>query len=82
MTKLRIVKNNQVPEIKIRYLAETPEAVGTGALKTESVVSEPGQGPWISVLVVEKNRRRNGIGTALIFLSPIASASDPCKPYT
>jgi len=42
------------------------EVVGTGALKAGSVGSEPGQGPWIAALVVEKSRRGNGIGTALI----------------
>jgi GNAT superfamily N-acetyltransferase len=35
-------------------------------LRAESIGSEPNQGPWITDLVVEKSRRGNGIGTALI----------------
>lgn len=116
MVKLRLVENNLALAIKIRCLAEVPEAVpklvdlfldewepyygpdgpgiakadiweccqidsiplalvaidgngeivGTGTLKAESVGSEPSQSPWITALVVEKSRRGNSIGTALI----------------
>jgi len=45
---------------------ENGEVVGTGALKSEFVGSESGQGPWVVALVVKKNKRGSGIGTALI----------------
>ncbi|MEQ8353996.1 MAG: GNAT family N-acetyltransferase [Kiloniellaceae bacterium] len=42
------------------------DVIGTGALKAESLGSEPGQLPWIAGLVVEKNNRGKGVGTALV----------------
>ena len=42
------------------------DVVGTGTLRAETIDSVLDQGPWITALVVEKSRRGNGIGTALI----------------
>ena len=42
------------------------EVAGTGTLRAKPIDSVSNQGPWITALVVEKNRRGNGIGTALV----------------
>ena len=42
------------------------EVTGTGTLRAKPIDSVSDQGPWITALVVDKNRRGNGIGTALI----------------
>ena len=52
--------------IAIVAVDDEGEVIGTGALKAESLGSEPGQEPWIAGLVVEKNNRGKGVGTALI----------------
>jgi GNAT superfamily N-acetyltransferase len=41
-------------------------ALGTGALRRESVGSELGVGPWLAALLVARDRRGQGIGTALV----------------
>ena len=40
--------------------------IGTAALKSESVGSEPGQGPWLAAFLVAKDHRGKGVGTALV----------------
>ena len=45
---------------------ENEEVIGTGSLDTKLDGFEHPSGPWITSLIVEKNKRRNGIGTALI----------------
>jgi GNAT superfamily N-acetyltransferase len=47
-------------------LSENNTVLGTGALKTKSVGSKRSDGPWISALLVDKNHRYQGVGTALI----------------
>ena len=42
------------------------ELLGTASLKEESVGSEPGVGPWLAAVLVEKNHQGKGIGTALV----------------
>lgn len=58
----------QINSIPLALIAtdDNGEVVGTGTLRAESIGSAPDQGPWITALVVEKSRRGNGIGTALI----------------
>ena len=58
----------QINSIPLTLIAidDNGEVVGTGTLRAESIGSAPDQGPWITALVVEKSRRGNGIGTALI----------------
>jgi len=58
----------QLNSIPLTLIAtdDNGEVVGTGTLRAESIGSAPDQGPWIPALVVEKSRRGNGIGTALI----------------
>ena len=55
-------------EIPIALVAIDAEgnAIGTAALKSESVGSEPGQGPWLAAFLVGKDHRGNGVGTALV----------------
>ncbi len=40
--------------------------LGTAAIKSESVGSELGVGPWLAALLVAKEHRCKGVGTALI----------------
>ena len=47
-------------------LGERGEVLGTAALKSESVGSEPGVGPWLAAVLVNKDHRGEGIGTALV----------------
>ena len=56
---------NSLP-LALIAIDENGEVVGAGTLRAESIGSAPDQGPWITTLVVEKRRRGNGIGTALI----------------
>ena len=58
----------QINSIPLTLIAtdDNGEVVGTGTLSAEPTDSIFNQGPWITALVVEKNRRGNGIGTALI----------------
>ena len=58
----------QINSIPLTLIAidDNGEVVGAGTLRAESIGSAPDQGPWITALVVEKSRRGNGVGTALI----------------
>ncbi|MDJ0947755.1 MAG: GNAT family N-acetyltransferase [Alphaproteobacteria bacterium] len=47
-------------------LAKDGNTLGTAALKTESVGSETGAGPWLAALLVGPQHRGLGIGTALV----------------
>ena len=42
------------------------EMLGSAALKTDSVGSEGGEGPWLAAVLVAKDQRGRGIGTALV----------------
>ncbi len=42
------------------------EMLGTAALKSESVGSELGVGPWLAAVLVGKDHQGKGIGTALV----------------
>ncbi len=55
-------------EIPIALVAIDAESnvIGTAALKSESVGSEPGQGPWLAAFLVGKDHRGQGVGTALV----------------
>ena len=55
-------------EIPIALVAIDAESnvIGTAALKSESVGSEPGQGPWLAAFIVGKDHRGQGVGTALV----------------
>lgn len=47
-------------------LADDGELLGTAALKEDSVGSEHGAGPWLAALLIGKDQRGKGIGTALV----------------
>jgi N-acetylglutamate synthase-like GNAT family acetyltransferase len=47
-------------------LSSSGELLGTAALKNESIGSELGMGPWLAALLVGKQHRRSGVGTALV----------------
>ncbi len=47
-------------------LSRDGDVVGTAALKTKSVGSEHGIGPWLAAVLVGKGYERRGIGTALV----------------
>ncbi len=40
--------------------------LGTAALKSESVGSERGVGPWLAAVIVGKEHERKGVGTRLV----------------
>ena len=42
------------------------DALGTAALKTESVGGELGGGPWLAALLVGREHRGKGVGTRLV----------------
>jgi GNAT superfamily N-acetyltransferase len=42
------------------------EVVGTASLRSESVGSEHGVGPWLAAVLVSKDHLRKGVGTALV----------------
>ncbi len=42
------------------------EVLGTAALKSESVGSELGVGPWLAAVLVGKGHQGKGVGTALV----------------
>jgi GNAT superfamily N-acetyltransferase len=42
------------------------QVLGTAALKSESVGSELGVGPWLAAFLVGKEHRGKGVGTALV----------------
>lgn len=52
--------------IALVALDESGDVLGTAALKTESVGSEIGQGPWLAALLVGKAHRGQGVATALV----------------
>ncbi|MEE8334281.1 MAG: GNAT family N-acetyltransferase [Alphaproteobacteria bacterium] len=47
-------------------LDEDGTVIGTASLRTESVGSELGVGPWLAALLVRRDRRGEGIGGALV----------------
>ncbi len=47
-------------------LSMDDEVLGTAALKSESVGSELGVGPWLAALLVGKGHERKGVGTTLV----------------
>lgn len=55
-------------ELPLCMIALTPdnEILGTASLKSDSVGSEHGAGPWLSALLVRSGHRGNRIGTSLV----------------
>jgi len=47
-------------------LDQAGDVLGTAALKTDSVGSETGVGPWLAALIVGKEHRGKGVGSALV----------------
>jgi GNAT superfamily N-acetyltransferase len=56
---------NELP-LCLVILGERGEVLGTAALKAESVGSELGAGPWLAAVLVDKDHRGKGVGTALV----------------
>ena len=56
---------NKLP-ICLVALNEEDDVLGTATLKSESVGSELGVGPWLAAVLVDKGHRDEGIGTALV----------------
>ncbi len=56
---------NQLP-ICLVALDMDDEVLGTAALKSESVGSELGVGPWLAAFLVGKDQQGKGVGTALV----------------
>lgn len=71
----------QINSIPLTLIAidDNGEVVGAGTLRAESIDSVPNQGPWITALVVEKSKRGNGIGTALISALEMEARRFRCK---
>ncbi len=56
---------DQIPIALVAIDAER-NVIGTAALKSESVGSEPGQGPWLAAFLVGTDHRGKGVGTSLV----------------
>ena len=56
---------DKIPIALVAFDAES-NVIGTAALKSESVGSEPGQGPWLAAFLVGRDHRGKGVGTALV----------------
>ncbi len=56
---------NELP-ICLLALNGDGDLLGTAALKSESIGSERGDGPWLAALLVAKTHRGLGVGTALV----------------
>ena len=52
--------------IALVALDEDDTVAGTVALRSASVGSRPGEEPWLVALLVDPQKRRRGIGTALV----------------
>ena len=59
------LNRDEIP-LALVALDASEEVLGTAALKPESVGSETGSGPWLAALLVDREHRHRGIGTALI----------------
>jgi GNAT superfamily N-acetyltransferase len=47
-------------------LSDEGELLGTAAIKEDSVGSELGVGPWLAAMLVKREYRGRGVGTALV----------------
>ena len=56
---------NELP-ICLVALGGDDEVLGTAALKSESVGSELGVGPWLAAVLVRKEHQGKGVGSALV----------------
>ena len=56
---------NELP-ICLVVLNMEDDVLGTATLKSESVGSELGVGPWLAAVLVSKNHQGKGVGTALV----------------
>ncbi len=63
---LAACRNRDKLPICLVALNRDGDVVGTAALKTESIGSEHGIGPWLAAVLVGKGNERRGIGTALV----------------
>ena len=62
---LACCNRDEIPIALVVIDAES-NVVGTAALKSESVGSEPGQGPWLAAFLVGRQHRGKGVGTMLV----------------
>lgn len=63
---LRACCNHDRLPIALVAIGKDGQILGTAALKTKSLGSEYGYGPWLAALLVDKPCRGRGIGTLLI----------------
>ena len=63
---LAACRSRDVLPICLVAMADDGSLLGTVALKTESIGSEHGVGPWLAAFLVGKPHRGKGVGTALV----------------
>jgi len=63
---LAACRSREALPICLVAVGEDGEILGTAALKSDSVGSELGVGPWLAAILVGKARRGQGIGSALV----------------
>jgi len=66
MADLTACRNRDTLPLALVAIGADGEALGTAALKQDSVGSRPGQGPWLAALLVIPQQRGRGVGTRLI----------------
>ena len=65
-TDLAACRSRNALPICLVALNMDDEVLGTAALKSESVGSEFGAGPWLAAVLVDKDHQGKGVGTALV----------------
>lgn len=58
--------NRDTLPIALVALGADDRLLGTAALKSDSVGSQPGQSPWLAAFIVSPQHRHFGIGTQLV----------------
>ena len=57
---------DELPICLVALDPDSGEVLGTAAIKTKSVGSELGVGPWLSAMLVSEDHQGRGVGTALV----------------
>ena len=63
---LAACRSREALPICLVALSDGGDVLGTAALKTDSVGSELGVGPWLAAILVGPAHRRRGVGSALV----------------